>query len=380
MSDRAGPKISSSNRLGLDYRVLAGGFRPFERGIIDVHTHVNGVGAAGVFAEVAELYGITRVYSQTRLSEAEAVRRVLGEKIRFIAIPDYMSDDLKTAMTDGYLRDLEVWADTYGARMMKHWAAPRLRDLVDEDTYEEFGRMDSPWRVRLTELAVDLGMMIMAHVGDPDLWFASKYADSSRYGTKAQQYEPLEMMIERFDVPWLAAHMGGWPEDLEFLDGLLSRHSKLYLDTSATKWQVREWSKHDRADVVGFLSKWRGRVFFGSDIVTSDDHLKESEPVDGRPVFGLASSRDEAFDLYASRYWALRTMLETEYVGESPIADPDLAMVEPDKYSESDAPVMKGFSLDDDLLADLYRDAAADVVERWYEEGTEAQRHEGTKG
>jgi len=372
MPERSEPKISSSNRLGLDYRRLAGGFRPFERGIIDVHTHVNGGGAAEVFAEVADLYGITRTYSQTRLSEAQAVRNVLGEKIRFIAIPDYMSEDMKTAMTEGYLRDLEIWAVEYGARMMKHWAAPRLRDFLDEDTYEQYGRMDSPWRVRLTELAVDLGMMVMVHIGDPDTWFATKYADASMYGTKAQQYEPLEMMIERFDVPWVAAHMGGYPEDLEFLDGLLSRHEKLYLDTSATKWQVREWSKHSREEVVAFLTKWRGRVLFGSDIVTSDDHLHESEPVEGRPIFGLASSYEDAFDLYASRYWALRTMLETDYAGQSPIADPDLAMVDPDTYSESDAPAMKGFALDDGLLSSLYRDSVVGVVERWYEQGTKA--------
>ncbi|MHC4590503.1 MAG: hypothetical protein ACYTAQ_14535 [Planctomycetota bacterium] len=41
----------------------------------------------------------------------------------------------------------------------------------------------------------------------------------------------------------------------------------------------------------------------------------------------MASSPQEAFDLYASRYWALRTLFETDHVGPSPIADPDLALV-----------------------------------------------------
>jgi hypothetical protein len=368
MPKPAEPSVSVSNRLGFDYRALAGGFRPVPGGIIDVHTHVNGGGAAKVFAEVADLYGVTRTYTQTRLSEAEAVRHVLGDMARFIAIPDYMSDDLKTAMTEGYLRDLDTWANEYGARMMKHWAAPRLRDLVDEDTYERYGRMDSPWRIRLSEHAVELGMMLMVHIGDPDTWFQTMYGDASRYGTKQQQYEPLEMMIERFDVPWLAAHMGGFPEDLEFLDGLMSRHEKLVLDTSATKWQVREWSKHDRVDVLAFLEKYRGRVLFGTDIVTSEDHLKESEPVDGRPVFGLASSYAEAFDLYASRFWAMRTLLEGDYVGESPIADPDLKMVDPERYDEMSAPHMRGFSLPDDLLEVVYRGACEATVERWYDE------------
>ena len=368
MPDRAEPTISLSNRLGLDYRGLAGGFRPVPGGIVDVHTHVNGRGASEVFAEVAELYGVTRTYTQTRLSEAPAVRDVLGDRARFIAIPDYMSDDLKTAMTEGYLRDLDVWAEEYGARMMKHWAAPRLRDFVDEETFEMYGRIDSPWRKRLSEHAVGLGMMLMVHIADPDTWFQTKYADADRYGTKLDQYAPLEEMMAHFDVPWMAAHMAGWPEDLEFLDGLLSRHDKLVLDTSATKWQVREWSRHSRDEVLAFLSKWRGRILFGTDIVTSDEHLRESEPVDGRPVFGLASSYEEAFDLYASRFWAMRTMLESSYEGESPIADPDLAMVDPERFGEDDAPALRGFSLPGGLLDELYRGAVLGTVERWYDE------------
>ncbi len=31
-------------------------------------------------------------------------------------------------------------------------------------------------------------------------------------------------MLDRFTNLWIAAHMGGWPEDLGFLDGLVARH------------------------------------------------------------------------------------------------------------------------------------------------------------
>ena len=151
------------------------------------------------------------------------------------------------------------------------------------------------------------------------------------------------------------------PEDLEFLAGLLQRHDNLYLDTSATKWIVREISRHPRADVVEFLTRFRGRILFGSDIVTSDEHL-ESEAADTEQQ-QKASSPDDAFDLYASRYWALRTMYETDYHGPSPIADPDLAMVDPDRYDEMDAPTLSGKALPDDLLASLYLDAAHDLLE-----------------
>ncbi len=76
----------------------------------------------------------------------------------------------------------------------------------------------------------------------------------------------------------------------------------------------------------------------------------------------LANSPETAFDLYASRYYALRTMFETSYKGESPIADPDLKMVDPVKYDDMAAPQLQGFAFPRDLLADLYRNAAAKLM------------------
>ena len=167
-------------------------------------------------------------------------------------------------------------------------------------------------------------------------------------------------MLERFQVPWIAAHMGGWPEDLEFLTGLLERHDNLHLDTSAAKWMIRELSPHSRADLVTFLKRFDRRILFGSDIVADDEHLtgvkKEWE------VQAQASNALEAFDLYASRYWALRTLWETAYLGPSPIADPDLAMVDPDRHDPLDAPELAGKSIPRPLLTNLYRGAAEKLL------------------
>ncbi|MCA9283138.1 MAG: amidohydrolase family protein, partial [Phycisphaerales bacterium] len=195
------------------------------------------------------------------------------------------------------------------------------------------------------------------HIADPDTWFATKYADASTYGTKLAQYEPLERLADEYPVPWLIAHMGGFPEDLNFLTGLLDRHSNLYLDTSATKWMVRELSKHNSGEFIDFLQRFSGRILFGSDIVTMDAHL--SDDTGPRNMGAQASSEHDAFDLYASRYWALRTMFETDYSGESPIADPDLAMVDPANFDAMSAPALRGHALSDDMLRTLYRGAAA---------------------
>ena len=71
-----------------------------------------------------------------------------------------------------------------------------------------------------------------------------------------------------------------------------------------------------------------------------------------------ATSREAAHDLYASRYWALRMMWEGSGETPSPIADPDLAMVNPTRHSPNDAPPLRGLALPPELLRVLYRDAA----------------------
>lgn len=357
-----------ANLLGLDYLAEAGRFGPPVVPIIDSHAHINGVKAAPVYRKAMEAYGVTRVYSQTQIAQAAAMREILGEKIRFVAIPEYMSDDRRRAMREGFFENMRRFHREFGSRMLKFWAAPRLRDFLDPVQDADIIRIDSPLRRELASEAMSMGYMFQAHIADPDTWFATKYADASKYGAKAEHYEPLERMADDFPVPWLVAHMGGWPEDLEFLDGLLTRHDNIHLDTSATKWMVRELSKHPRDAFVAFLEKWRGRILFGSDIVTLDDHFETSGDENNRFGAHQASGEAEAFDLYASRYWALRTMFEREYEGPSPIADPDLAMVEPGKFDAMSSPALRGFALPEELLTVVYAGAAEGLLERWWAE------------
>jgi hypothetical protein len=153
--------------------------------------------------------------------------------------------------------------------------------------------------------------------------------------------------------------MAGSPEDLEFLDGLLARHPNLSIDTSATKWIVREVSRHPAGRVHDFMHRWHGRILFGSDIVTNDDHLRGGEkPTE---MAAKASDPDGAFDLYASRYWALRTLWETGHELESPISDPDLAMVDPSR-SPLDAPSLSGKALPRGVMAEFYAGAASRIA------------------
>ena len=358
----------AANLPGLDYREQAARMSPPPFPITDIHLHINGPRACRVYEEVSRLYGISRMLSQTRLADADQVRDVMGDRVSFVAVPNWSQPDRGRAFREDFLDHMRIWRDTYGARVVKFWAAPRLWELVGGDPADVVP-LDSPWRIRAAELATELGMMFMAHVADPDTWFATKYADASKYRAKPDHYTGLERMLDRYTAPWIAAHMGGWPEDLAFLDGLLSRHPNLYLDTSATKWVVRALGQQPVERVRAFFARWQGRLLFGSDIVTLEDHMQpRSTPTPASPMSDLADSPESAFELYASRYYTLRTMFETDYSGPSPIADPDLMMVEPDKYDDSASPRLSGLKLPREQLRTLYADASDNVVYRWIRE------------
>ena len=329
---------NDANRLGLDYRREAARL-PFVGPIWDVHQHIQDVAAAKLFFEVADLFGVEKVWTMTKLEHVDELQAHYGDRLRFIAVPNFHANrDDPEAFTADWLRRLEGFREK-GCRIAKIWAAPRGRDFAP-GVFE----LDSPLRRRGIQRAYELGMMFMTHVSDPDTWFATKYADSAKYGTKASQYEPLHRLLDQYgDVPWIAAHMGGDPEHLDHLQALLDRHANLYLDTSATKWMVRELSKKPD-ELRDFARRNAGRLLFGSDIV--------------------ADSKDASFDLFASRYWALRTMFETNYASLSPIVDPDLSMVDPNLPKDSVARLC-GAAIDPATLRTMYKMAAERVLGKW---------------
>ena len=119
---------------------------------------------------------------------------------------------------------------------------------------------------------------------------------------------------------------------------------------------LRELGATPTKELLAFLVKWRGRVFFGSDIVVVDAHLETDG--DDNELAAKAGNRQQAFDLYASRYATLRRMFEGEGRFESPIVDPDLHMVDPERHAPDAAPTVECHELPKDLLIDLYRDSA----------------------
>ena len=352
---RTALRDNPSNRTGLDFDAEVARRPALGFGIIDAHAHINGLDASAIWAPIALGYGIERTYSMSRLEDIPALRERFGSALEFIAVPDWYGKDRRDSHGTGYLARIEKYREA-GTRIVKFWNAPRFIDFGVEAGDPALLALDGPMRTEQLKLAQRLGMICMTHVADPDTWFAAKYTDHAKYGVKLDHYAPLRRALDRFTMPWIAAHMGGFPEDLVFLDRLLEAHPNLSLDTSATKWMVRELGRHPRDEVISFLQKWRGRILFGTDTVTTDEHLRGGEKSGEMAL--KATSHESARELYASRYWALRMMWEASGETTSPISDPDLAMVDPARFTVMDSPALRGLALPADLLRVLYRDAA----------------------
>ncbi|MCI0463434.1 MAG: amidohydrolase [Gemmataceae bacterium] len=337
------PDRPEHNVTGLDFSDRAH-FR-YHGPLIDIHAHVmvtrpddpktgapsgKGPGASVEQAEtmlaVAEEFGIVRTYSMCYPDDIPVLRDRFSPRLGFngsIAKKTIDAPDEEAyRLLDRYLE--------LGVEIIKFWSAPRGRD---RGLF-----VDAPWRKEAARRARAAGVrIVMVHVADPDSWFQTVYSDSARYGTKRDQYVGLERMLEEFpDLTWIGAHMGGDSEHPDHLADLLERYPHLYLDTSATKWQVREVSARV-AEVQALICRYPDRFLFGSDLVTRHELPREH---------------------YVSRYWCQRTLWESTWEGRSPIADPDYTPAE----GEPPTPPLCGLELPEDVLRQVYYENARRIL------------------
>jgi hypothetical protein len=331
------------NVTGIDY-AQRGHFR-YSGPILDVHAHVMvtrpgdpaggpplgaGPGAsiaqAETMLEVAREFGIVQTVSMCLPDDIPLLRHRFGDELLFNgSIHKKARDEPDETMYRLLDRFLEQ-----GVKVIKFWSAPRGR--------ERGLTVDAPWRIEVAHRAEAAGIRVMmVHVADPDAWFRTVYADAAKFGTKPEQYIGLERMLAMFPkLQWIGAHLGGDAEHPDHLEELLVKYPNFYLDTSATKWAVREVSPRREAH-RSLIERHPGRFLFGSDLVTR--HSLEREH-------------------YVSRYWCQRTLWESDWEGPSPIADPDYQPI----AEGPSTPTLRGLGLPGDVLRKVYFENANSLL------------------
>jgi predicted TIM-barrel fold metal-dependent hydrolase len=318
------PKLPDHNQTGIDYSQPLP--RPKVRGpVIDAHNHLLAARHAAGWFKAAKVYGQEFFWTMGPLEEMIVVQRLYPGKFHFIAVPNWR---LPVFDYDDWQRRIDGFFNI-GSRIIKFHMAP--------GTMAHRGvSFETPQVRKIMRDARDRGMILMSHVGDPELWYRGKYAaDAGKYGTRDQHYALWESALEEHkDWPWLGAHLGGNPEDLGRLQYLLDKYPNLYLDNSATRWIVREVSAR-RDQAREFIIRNQDRILYGSDQVSEDTR---------------------GFDFLASRWWCHRKLWETAYIGQTPILDPDLP--------RESQPVLRGLALPDEVLQKLYHDNAVKLLAR----------------
>ncbi|HWY88184.1 MAG TPA: amidohydrolase family protein [Gemmataceae bacterium] len=323
------------NVTGIDYAQR--GHLTYRGPIIDFHAHVmvthpgdpqsgsptgEGAGAsldqAAAMLRIGEEFGIVQTMTMCLPDDIAPLRDKFGERLGF------NGPIMKKALGDpdeAAYKLLERFLEL-GVKIIKLWSAPRG---VERGLF-----VDAPWRIECVKRARAAGIrLVMVHVADPDNWFRTMYADSAKYGTKPDQYVRLERMLNLFpDMIWIGAHMAGDPEHPEHLEEMLEKYPHFHIDTSATKWQVREVSPR-RAAIRDLICRYPDRFLFGTDLVTRH---------------GLPPEH------YVSRYWCQRTLWESTWEGRSPIADPDYT---PEENGPA-TPLLRGVGLPAEVLEKVY--------------------------
>lgn len=317
------PDPAEFNRLNLDYRAPIP--RPPVAGpVIDCHTHLIAARHAPEWFLAADHYGVDHTITMTPLEEAPAlVQGPYADRATLIAVPAWQPGGYDA---ENFWRRVDAYREM-GSRVVKFHLAPQTTPRTGLGLVAGTPQFDKIRRY--VHEAIDRGMIIMSHVGDPQSWYESESrygGDPEFYGTRDQHYEGWQRLLEETrGHPWWGAHLGGNPEDLGRLARLLDSFPDLMLDLSATKWMVREMSRR-RDAAREFVVAWQDRLMWGSDQVSYD----------GR-----------GFDFLASRWWCHRKLWETAYNDQSPIADPDVT---------EGPPVLRGLALPQEVLQKLYRD------------------------
>ncbi|MBC7784503.1 MAG: amidohydrolase family protein [Burkholderiales bacterium] len=319
------PKPAEYNRVELDFRTPMP--HPKVRGMaIDYHSHLFAHRQMPAWQEANRHFGIGAFVTMTPLEEAVRIKRSLGERVQFIAVPKW--GDAGPYWVDDWLRRLEAFYNL-GSRIVKFHMAP-LTMVMRNYSFEHAGVQ------RVIKEAVSRKMILMSHVGDPDLWYQTRYTDTAKYGTRQQHYEQWEAQLaEHRDHPWVGAHLGGNPENPGRLQQLLDTYPNLHLDLSATRWMVREVSIR-RDAMRDFVIRNQDRLLWGSDQVSGDQR---------------------GFDFLASRLWCHRKLWETAYIGPSPIYDPELP--------EDRQPVLRGLAMPDEVLQKIYHDNTVTLLGKY---------------
>jgi predicted TIM-barrel fold metal-dependent hydrolase len=198
-----------------------------------------------------------------------------------------------------------------GACGLKIW---KDLGLQVRDANGELLRIDDVRLSPLFEEAAKLGVPVMFHIADPDAFFLPIDRFNERYeelaahpdwGFHGSQYNKDDLLNQRDRVfarhpntAFVAAHMAEKPENLAYLDSLLSSCPNVVVDMSARTAELgrQPYTARD------FFLKHSDRILFGTDLVPEIEmyrlHFRFLETSDEYFEYPSHASRQGRWNIY----------------------------------------------------------------------------------
>ncbi len=294
--------------------------------IFDAHMHASEPHRMQVYVREARRYGVTGALALMHRVTPRELREAFGD----FFIPCTWGRVPLPEEGDAWTREMVARLDRdadAGARVLKF--------KVDPSKGRPPAMLDDPRLAPVLARAAERGIFLMAHIAQPSAWWPERYAPDE-VGTKESYFPQIEAILTAHpELVYIGAHFGGFPEDLDYLATLLERCPNAHLDTSATKWVVRELSRRPEA-ARAFVLRFPDRILFGSDLVV----MKSQAP-----------------DYYTSRFHVLRTFFESDAPRPSMIRDPDATGAD-----FPGGPEIRPLALPEAVLRRVYRENAARLL------------------
>ncbi len=140
-------------------------------------------------------------------------------------------------------------------------------------------KFDPIWRT-----AGELRIPVAIHSGDPEAFFTPRDEKNERYQELAMnpdwsfagpEFPSLKALVEARDrviarhpkTTFVALHVGGWPENLDYVSDLLRRHPNAYVELGARQAELGRQPRRARRLFLEFPD----RVLFGTDFGPSEN-------------------------------------------------------------------------------------------------------------
>jgi predicted TIM-barrel fold metal-dependent hydrolase len=281
---------------------------------IDFHNHLDAQDPADV-VRIMDACGIERTVNITMNvgDEARSIMRrfhtFAPERFSTIAWMDWTG-----LQSPGFFERAVVDFRSFveaGACGLKMW---KDLGLQLRDANGKLLRIDDARLGPLFDEAAKLGVPVMFHIADPDAFFLPIDRFNERYeelaahpdwGFHGSQYNKDELLEQRDSVfarhpqtTFVAAHMAEKPENLGYLDELLSTYSNVFVDMSARTAELgrQPYSARD------FFLKHADRILFGTDLVPEIEmyrlHFRFLETADEYFEYPSHASRQGRWNIY----------------------------------------------------------------------------------